>query len=342
MGTIATFYHPLFLKHYEFMHPERPERLNAIRETLLESDIAAELDWLEFEPASQEQITAVHSPDHHGRVHRISQQGGGHFDVDTYSNEHSYEAAMLAAGATVAASEAVLTGTHPLAVALVRPPGHHATPEHPMGFCLFNNVAVAARHAIQEHGLKRVMVIDWDVHHGNGTQDIFLTDPAVLYFSTHQYPWYPGSGHWQETGVGPGEGTTLNVPLPAATGDHGFARVWSEVLAPALRRFEPQLILLSAGFDAHWRDPLGDLQLTLDGYAHLAATLRDLARDTNAKLAVVLEGGYDLTALSQGMLTTLRALSNHPPAPHQEPTPSRPEPDLTSLLRQIRQMHKLA
>lgn len=340
--STAAFYDPIFLRHYEFMHPERPQRLEAIRDSLESFGMLNQLVWPNFEPASQQQITAVHSLDHYTRVHRLCQQGGGRFDADTYANEHSFDAAIKAAGAAVAAVDAVLSKRSPLAVALVRPPGHHATPDHPMGFCLFNNVAVAARHAVQAYGLKRVMIVDWDVHHGNGTQDIFYEDPQILFFSTHQYPFYPGSGHWRETGSGAGERLTVNVPLPAGTGDAGYTRVWAEVLAPVLRRFQPQLILLSAGFDAHWRDPLAAMRLTLDGYAHLASELRRLAEEVEAPLVVILEGGYDLDALALGMLTTLRALRGQPPLIDALGSgPQRPDPDLTPLLTHLRELHRL-
>lgn len=339
---VALFYDPIFLKHAEFMHPERPQRLEAIRDAFEGFGMAGTLVWRPCEPASQEQITAVHSVEHYGRVHRIAQQGGGRFDADTYANEHSFEAAIRAAGATIGATDAVLRGEAPLAVALVRPPGHHATPEHPMGFCLFNNVAVAARHAVRAHGLTRVMIIDWDVHHGNGTQDIFYEDEHVLFLSIHQFPFYPGSGHWREMGAGRGVGSTVNVPLPAGTGNQGYLRVWREIVAPVVRRFEPQLILLSAGFDAHWRDPLAAMLLTLDGYTQMAAELREMAESIGAKVAVVLEGGYDLEALSLGMLATVRALSGQ--SPLLDPLgsgPARPEPDLTPLIEQIRRAHRL-
>lgn len=338
----AAFYDPIFLKHYEFMHPERPQRLEAIRESLESFGMLNQLTWPSFEPASQHQITAVHSLGHYTRVQHLCQQGGGRFDADTYANEYSFEAAVKAAGAAVAAVDAVLSKRYRLAVALVRPPGHHATPEHPMGFCLFNNIAIAARHAVDARGLARVMIVDWDVHHGNGTQDIFYQDSRVLFFSTHQYPFYPGSGHWREIGAGAGEGLTVNVPLPAGTGDAGYARVWAEVLAPVVRRFEPQLILISAGFDAHWRDPLAAMRLTLDGYDHLARELRHLAEEVGAPIAVVLEGGYDLDAVALGMLTTLRALQGQSPLIDcLGPGPQRPDPDLTPLLTHLRELHRL-
>jgi acetoin utilization deacetylase AcuC-like enzyme len=216
----------------------------------------------------------------------------------------------MAAGGLVEATQAVLDGQVANAFALVRPPGHHALRERAMGFCLFNNVAVAARYALAERGLERVLIVDFDVHHGNGTQAEFEADPAVMFISTHQYPHYPGTGRCDETGVGAGQGGVVNVPLSGGVGDQGFARIAEEVIGPAARRTQPQLILVSAGYDAHWDDPLAAMQLSVTGYTALARALRDLAGELcDGRLVFTLEGGYHLQALAYSILNTFAVLS---------------------------------
>jgi acetoin utilization deacetylase AcuC-like enzyme len=252
-------------------HPETPRRL----EVLL-----AEFDqWSEAEPATVEQIERVHTREHVQLIRGVTSETW--LDGDTTASATSYEAALLAAGGAI---QAAATG----GFALVRPPGHHALADRAMGFCLFNNAAVAARAAQAEHGVGRVAILDWDVHHGNGTQAIFWDDPTVLYVSLHQWPFYPGTG-------GPGEGneTIVNVPLPAGSGDDAYLRAFEEVVEPAVRRFEPDLLLVSAGFDAHAEDPLAWMELTERGFQELARRCLDLA----PRLAAVLEGGYNLSTL---------------------------------------------
>jgi acetoin utilization deacetylase AcuC-like enzyme len=252
-------------------HPETPRRLEVL---LAEFD-----DWSEAAPATVEQIERAHTPEHVARIRGITSETW--LDADTPASATSYEAALLAAGATI---HAATTG----GFALVRPPGHHALSDRAMGFCLFNNVAVAARAAQAEQGVARVAILDWDVHHGNGTQAIFWDDPSVLYVSLHQWPFYPGTG-------GPGEGneTIVNIALPAGSGDDDYVRAFEEMVEPALRRFEPDLLLVSAGFDAHRDDPLASMELTEVGFRELAQRCRDLA----PRVAAVLEGGYNLETL---------------------------------------------
>ncbi|MBI5955565.1 MAG: histone deacetylase, partial [Chloroflexi bacterium] len=257
-----------------------------------------------------EQIARVHRTSYVQAVEQMAEAGGGQLDWDTVISSSSFRAARYAAGGTLRAVDAVMTDEAKAAFALVRPPGHHALPQRGMGFCLFNNVAIAARYGQRQYGLERILIVDFDAHHGNGTQAAFYSDPGVLYFSTHQYPFYPGTGHWEETGEGSGRGYTVNVPLPSGTGDEGFRRAYEEVLVPLARRFAPQLILVSAGYDAHWADPLTMMSLSVKGFAWMAGALDSLAREhCPKKLVLALEGGYNLEALSFSIAATLRALS---------------------------------
>lgn len=285
------------------------------------------LNWLERDglalltprAASEDELAAVHERSYIHEVEEAANKaaekhaGGGRstqrFATDTYVSAKSYEAAIRAAGAPLTAIDAIMAGEIDNAYCLVRPPGHHAVAEAAMGFCLFNNVAVAARYAIDHYGLERVMIIDFDVHHGNGTQEIFYDDPRVLYFSTHQAPFYPGTGQSDERGEGEAEGTTINVPLPATSGYETFEPVFRQVMAPAADRFDPQLILVSAGFDAHWDDPLGQLNLSTAGFAQLLKVIIEEARFLcNGRLVLVQEGGYSLDAMAACVATCINLL----------------------------------
>jgi acetoin utilization deacetylase AcuC-like enzyme len=261
---------------------------------------------------------------------------------DTYTTPASYEAARLAAGAGMVAVEAVVAGQVSNAFALIRPPGHHATPTQPMGFCLLNNIAIAARHAIQTLGVERVAIVDYDVHHGNGTQDCFYDDGQVLFCSTHAWPLYPGTGAASEVGAEDGYATTLNLPVPYATGDAGFRQIYDEVVLPALRSFAPGLILVSAGYDAHWDDPLGPLALSIDGYAALTQRLVGLAGELcGGRIVLLLEGGYSLPALAGGVLASLRVLMGHDPGNDPLGPASTAEPDVSALVAQARTRHPI-
>lgn len=275
-------------------HPECPERLRAIDRAL--SEIAAP-QVIPSRAATSAELLAVHTAAYVDRLESVRGRAVD-LDPDTRTSPGSVDAALLAAGTTVDLAVAVAAGQAPPGIALVRPPGHHALPDAAMGFCLINNVAVAAR-ALLDRGLaERVAIYDWDVHHGNGTQAMFYEDPRVLYLSTHQWPFYPGTGSRAETGRGPGEGTTVNVPLPAGSGDPVLLAATQEVLAPIVRHFHPDLILISAGFDPYIDDPLGGFAVTAPGFRELAARWRDLAEELcGGRIAAVLEGGYDLHGL---------------------------------------------
>jgi acetoin utilization deacetylase AcuC-like enzyme len=304
-----------------------------------------DLQHLAPRPAPDAALEAVHSEQLLRRVRQLASYGGGQFDSDTYVTADSWEVAALAAGAAVGAVEAVLGGGARNAFALVRPPGHHATPSRAMGFCLINNIAVAARYAQRELGVARVAIIDYDVHHGNGTQDIFYSDPSVLFCSTHAAPFYPGTGAVGEMGDRAlALGATLNVPLPFGAGDTGYLRVFEQVIVPALRRFRPELIMLSAGYDAHWSDPLGTMVLSVSGFARLNQLMLELADELCAgRLVMVLEGGYNLDALGACVVASLhqllgRGLGHDPIGEVDAPEPLS---EIERVIEQLKSRHPL-
>jgi acetoin utilization deacetylase AcuC-like enzyme len=311
--STAYCYDPLFLEHDYPGHPESRERLERVMAQLAHDGLLEGMQAIHPSPIGAVALERIHRTDYIETVRRLSERGGGHLDADTYVCRASYNAALLAAGACVDLTGAVLRGEASNAIALVRPPGHHAMPERGMGFCLFNNIAVAAAAALADFGLSRVLIVDWDVHHGNGTQAAFYGSPQVLFFSTHQYPHYPGTGHWRDKGSGTGQGYTVNVPLSAGVGDAGFRHIYENLLFPLAERYRPELILVSAGYDAHWDDPLAGLQLSLAGYRWLAEEVAALAGGLcEGKLVVVLEGGYNLDVLAHGVASTCRALLGEP------------------------------
>jgi acetoin utilization deacetylase AcuC-like enzyme len=301
------FSHPASLAHDTGQHPERALRLLAI-ERRLEED-----GWLGFERRSSPAVDRgllerCHDPRYLAALERLCASGGGMIDADTVVSVGSWEAALRGAGGAVASVDALLDGAAAVTFAAGRPPGHHATSDRAMGFCLFNNVALAALHAL-ERGLERVLILDWDVHHGNGTNDIFRESAEVLYASIHQSPLYPGTGPASDRGCGAGAGFTLNMPVPAGSGDAVFLDLIRGPLAGAARGHRPQLILISAGYDAHHDDPLASCEVTTAGYGELAATMRELAAQLGAPLGLVLEGGYALDALADSVAATLAAFS---------------------------------
>ncbi len=307
---VALFYHPAFLEHDTCNHPESPDRLRAILSALASHGIP-ESSLLRPQPVDPELLAEVHDPHYIAAVEGAARSGGGYWDLDTYISPGSYEAAILAVGAATAAVDTVMSGARS-AFALVRPPGHHALRNSAMGFCIFNNVAIAAQHAVKTHGLDRVLIVDWDVHHGNGTQDYFYDRSDVLFFSTHQHPFYPGTGATTETGVGPGKGYTVNVPLLAGVGDEGYQRIFDELLVPLAQEYKPQLILISAGYDVHVADPIGGMAVTTAGFHNMARTVRQLADQTDecyGRVAAILEGGYNIEALAASVLATITGLT---------------------------------
>lgn len=300
--TTAYVTHPLYIDHDFPGHPEHAGRIKAVWRELESSGITPRLLKLTPDEISDAQVLSVHTEGYLNILNMLPiQERTIMLDPDTYALPETGEIARLSAGGVVLAVDAVMTGQSQNAMACVRPPGHHALVERGMGFCILGNVPIAVKHAQKKYGVERVLVVDFDVHHGNGTQDMFYSDPSVLFISTHQYPFYPGTGRAEETGAGQGKGATLNIPLPPGTGDKGFMRVYEQLVWPAARRFRPELIVVSAGFDAHWRDPLAQLRLSLTGYAHLTRELKLMADELcGGKIVFAMEGGYDLEALAHG------------------------------------------
>ncbi len=306
----AFVYHPDYLNHDTGPgHPERPDRLRASLAALQESDVWEKLQRIDPTPATVEQVAYAHKPGYSEHI-RQSCEAGIPLTYDTPVGHDSYDIALLSTGGVLCAAEAVVTKQVKNAFAMVRPPGHHATPGRSMGFCLFNNIAITARYLQREHGMGKVAIIDWDVHHGNGTQDIFYEDESVFFFSIHQSPLYPGTGSKNEQGSGNARGTTLNVPMSPYSGDDEYKTVFEDVLGQALQDFSPEFILISAGFDAHYLDPLANINLTADGFALLTDLILDFAENTaSGNVVSALEGGYSLEGVSESVVAHVERLN---------------------------------
>ncbi len=307
MKKTAIMKHELFLEHDPgYGHVESPDRLAVIYKELEKSEIGNNFIYPAFEPATQEVLALNHTLPLIARVAATAGKNFSMLDPDTQTSARSYDAACLAAGAVIKGIEMVTTGEADNCFALVRPPGHHAEADRAMGFCLFNNVAVAARHAIKNLHMQRILIIDWDLHHGNGTQHSFYDTDQVMYFSTHQYPYYPGSGALSELGSGSGEGYTINVPLPGGQDDGAFVKIFDTVLCPIVRLYKPELIIVSAGYDIYLADPLGAMGISAAGFASLARILLNLAAEVcDGRIVFALEGGYNLEGLKTGVMAVL-------------------------------------
>jgi acetoin utilization deacetylase AcuC-like enzyme len=335
------------MAHTKQHHLESSMRIGTLLPFLERHGVMPHLSQLSPVEATVEQLQRVHAPGLIEYIRHVSRRGGGLLDHgDTYATTESYDLARLAAGACITAVDAIMNDQAKNGFALIRPPGHHAEYDRISGFCLFNNVAMAARHAQVKYGVKRILIFDFDVHHGNGTQDIFYDDNSVLFISTHLFMprmFYPGSGSIQETGIGEGRGYTLNVPLTPYVGDVGYGRIVDELIRPAVAAYQPELILVSAGFDAHWQDPLAMAGLSLTGYAKMAQAVVRLAEEwCHGRILFVLEGGYQLDALTYGILNVLYALLGRDDI--QDPLGAMPqnEQDVTFLLQELKQRHLIS
>ncbi len=319
-------------------HPERPDRLTAVAEAVATRDDG--LSRIAPRAATREEILRVHSRGHLERIAEAVRSAPGQLDADTYVSSKSLAVARLAAGGTTELALRVARGELATGLAAVRPPGHHAESDRAMGFCLFNNVAIAARALQHELGVDKILIIDWDVHHGNGTQHYFDEDPSVFYASTHQFPFYPGTGSVGETGIGRGEGCTLNVPLPAGCGDTEFVGAFQQLIVPAAQSFEPELILISCGFDAHRDDPLAQMNVSREGYRGMAAIVRALAEDLcGGRLVFVLEGGYAASGLRDGVDAVLEVMLANAAPQVPETTPVFPGSTLEQVVQRVSSAH---
>ncbi len=302
---------PIFLKHDTGRHPETANRLRSITNRLKETGLDKKCKAGTYQPLTEEVVAKVHSAKQIMGIKQLAEHGGGHVDPDTVVCPDSFKVALAASGACVAAVEAVLKGTAKNALCLVRPPGHHATPTRSMGFCLFNNIALAAHHARTAHQLTKILIVDWDVHHGNGTQDIFYENPEVLFFSIHRYGngFYPGTGAENETGRGKGLGFTINAPIRYGTRRSDYHDRFKKALAKAADKIKPDLVLVSAGFDAHAKDPIGSLDLEVEDFAILTREVLEVAKThSKGRLLSCLEGGYHLEALAESVQAHLEEL----------------------------------
>ncbi|RJS84598.1 histone deacetylase [Methanophagales archaeon] len=317
MNSISTavstgyVYHEDYLKHDTGYHPESAERLRAIMWKLKEAGFMQRLRRIVPVKASKEQIAYVHAPEYIKKVDAMCKRGGGMLDSDTPVCTDTYEIALLSAGGAIKAVDEVIdeSNNQERIFALIRPPGHHATANKGMGFCIFNNIAIAAEHLKRKYGIKRILIADWDVHHGNGTQEFFFDDPSVLYFSVHQYPHYPGTGWIDEVGKGEGEGYTVNVPLPAGVDDIGYLYAFNNILAPIAMDFNPEFVLVSVGFDAHSADPLASMNVTSLGFGLFTDVIKEIAeKNSKGRIVMTLEGGYNLNAIGESALSVFNSL----------------------------------
>ena len=339
---VGFVYDPIYLKHDTGQHVENARRLEAITSHLEQTGLKQQLTPIKPRPATIAELSLVHREQYISHIQEAVQRGGGWLDMDTVTSSGSYDAALYAAGGAIEATEAVLNGEVNSAFALVRPPGHHATAQRAMGFCLFNNVAIAAKYALAK--CERILIIDFDVHHGNGTQEAFYDNPQVLYVSTHQYPHYPGTGSVEEIGSGTAKGATVNIPLPGGSGDTEYQQVFEQIVVPVAKRFKPQLILVSAGYDTHWADELALMQVSVTGFAQMVKIIKGLAAELcGGRLVFSLEGGYNITALAASVKATFDVLLGNTDIedPLGQTTYQFAAPGISPLIKAIKEIHNL-
>lgn len=341
---VGLVYDPIYLKHDTGQHVENAGRLEAVIAHLEQTRLKPQLIPINPRAASAAEIALVHHQQYISYIEEAVRQGGGWLDADTVISPDSYQVALYAAGGVIMASEAVMKGEVASAFALVRPPGHHATAGEAMGFCLFNNVAIAAKYVLSQYRLERVAIIDFDVHHGNGTQAAFNDNPRVLFISTQEFPFYPGTGSIGEIGSGTARGTKVNIPLPAGCGDSEYLAVFEQIVVPATRRFQPRFILVSAGYDIHWADPIAMMQVTTTGCAQMVKIIKRLADELcGGRLVLTLEGGYHPAALATSVKATFDALLGNANIddPLGKSQRGFPAPDIAPLIKEIKSIHDL-
>ena len=321
-------------------HPECHQRLEAIYAMLDDSDMQGMVETVQPRPAAKEELSYVHTPAYIDAIESTAGKEFTSLDPDTNTSAGSWEAAVLAAGGTMLGIDMVMDGKADNGFALVRPPGHHAEAGRAMGFCLFNNVAIGAHHLLKKHKLKRVLIIDWDIHHGNGTQNAFYGMSEVLYFSSHQYPYYPGTGAFEETGSGAGKGYTVNVPLSGGQGDEDYDYLYRDILEPITAQYKPEFILVSAGYDTYYRDPLGTMDVTPKGFANLTRFLRSLALTyCDGKIFYTLEGGYNIAGIAESVKQTLLALAEDSIDSEPEALSVNPDAGIQRVVEQVKAVH---
>jgi acetoin utilization deacetylase AcuC-like enzyme len=334
-------YDKIFLAHDLPGHPENSKRLQAIITELNESGLWDLTTKLITRSATIDELKLCHSEEYNNHVKNFCEDRGGYLDADTYTNEYSYKAAVIAVGGLIELVEQVIDGKLKNGFALLRPPGHHALGNRSMGFCIFGNVAIAAKAALQNSKINKVAIVDIDVHHGNGTQALVEDDPNILYVSTHQFPFYPGTGGIKEVGKGDSKGTLINVPLPALVSDDGLKEIYKEIILPKIENYKPDILLISAGYDAHWDDPLANMGLSLSGYFWISQQLNEITvKLCSSRILFVLEGGYNLKVLSAGVANSIRVLLGL--NDFNDPLGKSPftEPDISNLIKELRTIHQ--
>jgi acetoin utilization deacetylase AcuC-like enzyme len=341
-STTGIVFDPFFLKHDQHGHPESAKRLESIFTGLEAKGLLEKITQIKSRPAEIDEVRVCHTNEYIEYVKEFCEKSGGYLDPDTYSNQDSFMAAETAVGSSIDLTKAVINGKLKNGFALLRPPGHHALANRSMGFCLFGNIAIAAKVALNQSGVNKVAIVDFDVHHGNGTQALVGDDPNILFISSHQYSFYPGTGNVREIGNGEAEGTVVNIPLQAGVGDNGFKIVYEKIVIPSLEKFKPDLILVSAGYDAHWDDPLANLNLSLTGFNWISRELiKSAEKFCNGKIVFFLEGGYNLQVLSDGVANTIRGLLGIESFEDPLGKTDAEEPSIEKVINELIKIHRL-